>query len=86
MIRKAKLARGVPSKEYHNAGVLLSYGTNTREAGRMLVGYVDKILKGAIPADLPIEQISRYELVVDPPRGARAGIEVPQELLFRADR
>jgi putative ABC transport system substrate-binding protein len=85
VVRKARLAAMFPSKEYHEAGVLMSYGTNTKEVGRMLAGYVDKILKGAKPADLPIEQISKYELVIDLRVAREQRIKVPQELLFRAD-
>jgi putative ABC transport system substrate-binding protein len=53
VVRKARLASMFPSREYHDAGVLMSYGTNSKVVGRMLAGYVDKVLKGAKPADLP---------------------------------
>jgi putative ABC transport system substrate-binding protein len=84
-VRKAKLPAIFPFKEYHDAGALMSYGPTTREATRAVAVYVDKILKGAKPSELPIEQMSKYELIIDL-RVARAmGIHVPQELLLRAD-
>ena len=74
-----------PFKEYHNDGALMSYGPNVREAARKIAIYVDKILKGTNPSELPIEQMSKHELIIDL-RVARAmGIRVPQELLQRAD-
>ena len=84
-VRKAKLAAIFPYKEYHDDRVLMSYGANVTEGARKVAVYVDKILKGAKPSELPIEQMSKYELVIDL-RVARAmGIHVPQELLLRAD-
>jgi len=84
-IRKGKLPAVAPAREYLDNGPLLSYGPNNREAAHMAATYVDKILKGAKPAELPIEQLSKYELVIDL-RAARAvGIPVPRELLLRAD-
>jgi putative ABC transport system substrate-binding protein len=66
-------------------GLLMSYGVNIKEIGRRAALFVDRIFKGAKPADLPIEQISKYELIVDL-RAARAlGVKAPQELLLRAD-
>jgi putative tryptophan/tyrosine transport system substrate-binding protein len=63
----------------------MSYGPDPREAARKIAVYIDKILKGAKPSDLPIEQMSRQELIIDL-RVARAmGIQVPQDLLLRAD-
>lgn len=84
-VRKARLVAIFPYKENHEDGVLMSYGANVTEAGRRTAVYVDRILKGANPAELPIEQLSKYELVIDL-RVARAmGIDVPQDLLLRAD-
>jgi putative ABC transport system substrate-binding protein len=84
-VRKGKLAAIFPYKEYHGDGVLMSYGPTPKEAARKVAVYVDTILKGAKPSELPIEQMSNYELVIDL-RVARAmDIRVPQELLLRAD-
>jgi putative tryptophan/tyrosine transport system substrate-binding protein len=84
-VRKAKLPAIYPYKEYHDDGALMSYGADVREANRKAAAYVDKILKGAKPSELPIEQMSKYDLVIDL-RAARAiGIHVPQDLLLRAD-
>ncbi len=85
-VAKAKLPAIFPWRDYHDAGVLMSYGANPNELGRHAAVYVDKILKGAKPADLPIEQISKYELIIDL-RVARAlKLDVPQALLLRADQ
>ena len=63
----------------------MSYGPNTREVGRKMAVYVDKILKGTKPADLPIEEISTYKLIIDLRVAHELGLVVPQELLLRAD-
>jgi len=84
-VRKTRLPAIFPRREYHEEGVLMSYGPNAREVQRKLVAYVDKILKGAKPSDLPIEEMSKYELVIDLRVAHELGIEVPQELLLRAD-
>ena len=63
----------------------MSYGIDTKEAGRKMAVYVDKILKGTKPADLPIEEISTYKLITDLRVARELGINVPQDLLFRAD-
>ena len=66
-------------------GALMSYGPDLKEAGRKMAGYVDRILKGARPADLPIEQIAKYELVIDLRVAQELGLKVPQDVLLRAD-
>lgn len=84
-VRKLRLPAMVPWRENLDDGLLMSYGPNLNWVMRRAATYVDKILKGAKPGDLPIEQVSTYELIIDL-RVARAmGIHVPQDLLLRAD-
>jgi len=85
VMREARLPAVFPSKEWHTDDVLLTYGPNLREAGRRMAVYVDKILQGAKPADLPIEQMSMYELVIDLRVARDLSLEVPQDLLLSAD-
>jgi len=72
--------------EYAEAGGLMSYGASQRETHMRLATYVDKILKGARPADLPIEQPTRFELVVNAETAKTLGLTLPPSLLLRADR
>ena len=84
-IRKAGLPANFPSREWHGADVLLSYAPSIREAGRRMAVYVDRILKGARAGELPIEQLSKYELVIDLRVAHAMGLDVLEDLLLRAD-
>lgn len=84
-VRKARLPGMFPFREYHEDGALMSYGPNLKEVSRRMATYVDRILKGLKPAELPIEQISSYELVIDLRAAKASGITVPQDILLRAD-
>ena len=68
-----------------HAGGLLSYGPNINDMMRRLVAYVDKVLKGAKPADLPIEQPTKFEFVINVKVAKSIGVDVPPILLARAD-
>ena len=63
----------------------MSYGPNTIEVFRQLAVYVDKILKGAKPADLPVEEPTKYELVINLKTANALGLTIPQSLVGRAD-
>jgi ABC-type uncharacterized transport system substrate-binding protein len=84
-IRAARLPAIFPYGDYHEAGVLMSYGPSWKGVMRMVAGYVDKLLKGAQPRDLPIQQLFKYDLTINLMIARDLGVEVPNALLLRAD-
>jgi len=82
---KHRLPGMFPFKENVQAGGLLSYRADRDDLYRRCAAYVDKILKGVKPADLPVEQASRYELVINLRTAKALGMELPPQLLARAD-
>jgi putative ABC transport system substrate-binding protein len=83
-------ARHIPTiyglREFIEAGGLMSYGPSLIDLWRRSAAYVDKILKGAKPADLPVEEPTRFEPVINMKTAKALGLTIPQTLLLRADQ
>ena len=81
----ARLPTIYPSREYVDLGGLMSYGPNFADRFRRTADYVDKILRGAKPGDLPVEQPTQFDLVINLPTARALGVDIPPMLLARAD-
>jgi putative ABC transport system substrate-binding protein len=95
MVNRAKIARfataeRLPSmfgwSEFADAGGLMSYGANQRDTYLRLAAYADRLLRGAKPGDLPIEQATRFELVLNAKTARALGLSFPQSVIVSADR
>ena len=85
LVAKARLPAIYGIRDFAEAGGLMSYGVNQRQMGRRAAEYVDKILKGAPPASLPVEQPTKFELVINLKAAKALGLEIPASLLSLAD-
>jgi putative tryptophan/tyrosine transport system substrate-binding protein len=86
LVVKHRLPATYTQPEYVEAGGLMTYGTNYPELFRRAATYVDKILKGAKPADLPVEQPKKFEFIVNLKAAKQIGLTIPPNVLARADK
>ena len=86
LARTSRLPTVYPYSIYPEVGGLMSYGPDLRDAARRAATYVDKILKGAKPADLPVEQPTKFELVINLKTAKALGLTIPPSVLQRADQ
>jgi putative tryptophan/tyrosine transport system substrate-binding protein len=83
---KSRLPSVYPQREYIDAGGLIYYGANIADSYRRVGYFVDRILKGAKPADLPVEQPTKFELVINLKAAKQIGLTIPPNVLARADK
>jgi putative tryptophan/tyrosine transport system substrate-binding protein len=83
---KSRLPAMYPDREFVEVGGLMSYGPNFADLFRRAATYVDKILKGVKPADLPVEQPTKFELVINLKTAKQIGVTISQSVLYRADK
>jgi putative ABC transport system substrate-binding protein len=83
---KTRLPSVHSSREAVDVGGLMSYGADEADSYRRVAAYVDKILKGTKPADLPVERPTKFELVINLKTAKQIGLTIPQSVLYRADK
>ena len=83
---KSRLPSVHDSRGYVEAGGLMSYGADLADSYRRVAYYVGKILKGAKPADLPVEQPTKFDLAINLKTAKQIGLTIPQSVLYRADK
>ena len=83
---KSRLPAIYSRREDAEAGGLMTYGVSNTDLPRRAATYVDKILKGAKPADLPVEQPTKFELIINLKAAKQIGLTIPESVLYRADK
>ena len=83
---KSRLPSVYNNSSFVDAGGLMSYGADFADSYRRVATYVDRILKGAKPADLPVERPTKFELVINLKTAKQIGVTIPQSMLYRADK
>jgi ABC-type uncharacterized transport system substrate-binding protein len=83
---KGRLPAIYYQRAYVEAGGLMSYGVSVTDLDRRAATFVDKILKGAKPADLPVEQPTKFEFIINLKAAKQIGLTIPPNVLVRADR
>jgi ABC-type uncharacterized transport system substrate-binding protein len=83
---KSRLPSVYENREAVEAGGLMAYGADRADSYRRIAYFVDKILKGAKPADLPVEQPTKFELVINLKTAKQIDLTIPQSMLYRADK
>jgi putative ABC transport system substrate-binding protein len=83
---KYRLPAIYPQKEFIDEGGLMSYGADFTDLYRRAAGYVDKILKGTKPADLPVQQATKFEFVINLKAAKQIGLTIPNRVLERANQ
>jgi putative tryptophan/tyrosine transport system substrate-binding protein len=86
LVVKHRLPAVFPEREYVDEGGLMAYGPSVPDNYRRAATYVDKILKGTKPADLPVQQPTKFEFVINLKAAKQIGLTIPQSVLFRADK
>jgi putative ABC transport system substrate-binding protein len=86
LAREHRLPGMYSTREYAEAGGFMSYSARLTEQFRRAAGYVDKILRGASPATLPVESPSQYELIINLKTAKALGLSIPESFLLRADK
>ena len=86
MATRSRLPAIYDARELAEAGVLMSYGSDRFDLYRRAATYVDKILKGTKPADLPVEQPTKFEFIINLKAAKQIGLTIPPNVLARADR
>jgi putative tryptophan/tyrosine transport system substrate-binding protein len=83
---KSRLPSMYNSREAVDAGGLMYYGADLADSNRRVAFYVDRILKGAKPSDLPVEQPTKFEFIINLKTAKQIGLTIPQSMLYRADK